>query len=56
MVAAALGVGADYLASLGGEKGELYILPILVFILGNFFGIIFHFELSHAVMRNDVCL
>ncbi|KAK4478794.1 hypothetical protein RD792_014293 [Penstemon davidsonii] len=35
LVAGALGVGAEYLAGLCGEKGEPIVLGILVFILGK---------------------
>lgn len=35
LVAASLGVGAEYLANLCGETGEPIVLGLLVFILGN---------------------
>lgn len=35
LLAGALGVGANYLANLIGEKGEPYLLGLFVFILGN---------------------
>ncbi|KAL0346980.1 UNVERIFIED_CONTAM: Aluminum-activated malate transporter 8 [Sesamum calycinum] len=35
LIAGALGVGAEYLANLCGEKGQPFVLGVLVFILGE---------------------
>lgn len=50
MVAGALGVGAQELASLFGEEGEPIVLGILVFLLGIYTHLMLHFT-SHFPTR-----
>lgn len=56
MLAGALGVGAQQLASLFGDEGEPIVLGILVFLLGKFPNSIFFFSLLSNLLINQKIL